>query len=126
MNLDKMGNRTSQKSIASALMASKATDLKSIESYQKKLEAQVGEKQAREIAEGAMQINGLGFSKQASTNQHQNNKESKDTKTQQQQPKPKTNTNTNAGPRFKNVSNNPPSNTSPNQPTPTNPDVSQT
>lgn len=61
MNLDK-NNRTSKTSIASALMATKATDLKSVETYQSRLSKQVGESQAEKIAEGAMKINGIGFS----------------------------------------------------------------
>ena len=61
MNLDK-NNRTSKTSIASALMATKATDLKGVETYQSRLSKQVGEAQAEKIAEGAMKINGIGFS----------------------------------------------------------------
>ena len=61
MNLDK-NNRTSNTSIASALMATKATDLKGIESYKERLSKQVGSSQAEKIAEGAMKINGIGFS----------------------------------------------------------------
>lgn len=60
MNLDK-NNRTSNTSIASALMATKATDLKGIETYQGRLAKQVGASQAEKIAEGAMKINGIGF-----------------------------------------------------------------
>lgn len=106
MNLDR-DNRTSQKSIASALMASKANDLKGIESYQKRLEGQVGKQQAEEIAAGAMKINGLGFTKASSANQRQNNSN------QRQTQQPRSNTNSGRGPR-----NNPP--------TPTNPNVTQT
>ena len=66
MNLDK-NNRTSNTSIASALMATKATDLKGIESYKERLSKQVGSSQAEKIAEGAMKINGIGFTGGART-----------------------------------------------------------
>ena len=120
MNLDK-NNRTSQKSIASALMASKANDLKGIESYQKRLEGQVGKQQAEEIAAGAMKINGLGFTKASSANQQQNNSNQRQT----QQPRP----NSNSGRRSRSTNNPPPAQpeppTQPNPPTPSNPDVTQ-
>ena len=119
MNLDK-DNRTSQKSIASALMASKATDLKGIESYQKRLEGQVGKQQAEEIATGAMKINGLGFTKSQSARQ-QNNSNQRQT----QQPR----SNSNSGRRSRSTNNPPPAQpeppTQPNPPTPSNPDVTQ-
>ena len=120
MNLDK-NNRTSQKSIASALMASKANDLKGIESYQKRLEGQVGKQQAEEIAAGAMKINGLGFTKASSANQRQNNSNQRQT----QQPR----SNSNSGRRSRNTNNTPPAQpeppTQPNPPAPSNPNVTQ-
>lgn len=120
MNLDK-NNRTSQKSIASALMASKANDLKGIESYQKRLEGQVGKQQAEEIATGAMKINGLGFTKASSANQRQNNSNQRQT----QQPR----SNSNSGRRSRNTNNTPPAQpeppTQPNPPAPSNPNVTQ-
>ena len=88
MNLDK-NNRTSNTSIASALMATKATDLKGIETYQGRLAKQVGASQAEKIAEGAMKINGIGFTGGARTRldsaQQQTQQQAQRTQQRQQQ-----------------------------------------
>lgn len=88
MNLDK-NNRTSNTSIASALMATKATDLKGIESYKERLSKQVGSSQAEKIAEGAMKINGIGFTGGARTRldsaQQQTQQQAQRTQQRQQQ-----------------------------------------
>ena len=58
MNLDK-NDRTSATSIASAMVASKTKDLKGVESYQKRLEQQVGSARAKQIADNAIKMNKL-------------------------------------------------------------------
>ncbi len=57
MKLDR-DNKGSNDNIAAAMMASKAKDLKGIETYQKKLAKQIGEERAKSIANNAAKIGG--------------------------------------------------------------------